>query len=422
MILTHIAVPRKSSVVGAATLTLFLMATTAFSEDWPQFRGPRRDGKSSQTGLLKKWPSGGPRLLWSDTNLGKGYSQPVVADSRVYVTGMVENTGYVFAFDLQGNLKWRKPYAQEWTKSYPGSRCTPTVHEGYIYVVSSLGELVCMDAKTGQKNWHLNVLEKFKGGSGQFGFIESLLIDDQRVICTAGAQDAIIVALDQKTGATVWKTAGLKEDKAAYCSPRLIEHGQRRLIVTMTSHHVIGVDADSGTLLWKHPCKNPYGQNPNTPVYKDGMLFCTSGDKIGSFMLKLSADGTAVDLAWEEPTLDCHHGHVTQINGHLYGSAHQNGEGWVCLELSSGKVMYETKTVAKGSACYAEGLLYCYGVDGSVSLVKPSPQALEVVSSFQLTSGSGQHFAQPVISHGRLYIRHGEALMVYDISSKSTAS
>ncbi len=149
------------------------------------------------------------------------------------------------------------------------------------------------------------------------------------------------------------------------------------------------------------------------------MLFCTSGDKIGRFMLRLSGDSKKVKRQWREPKLDCHHGHVVEINGYLYGSAHQNSDGWVCLELSSGKVMYETKAVAKGSACYADGMLYCYGVDGSVSLVKPSPKGFELISSFKVKAGKGEHFAHPVISGGGLYIRHGDALMVYNISCPS---
>ncbi len=261
----NVAGRRRGVVLGNCVLVLLLASASAFCEDWPQFRGPRRDGKSLETGLLKKWPSGGPKLLWTVQGLGKGYSQAVVANERVYVTGMVEKTGYVSAFDLAGEVKWKKPYGKEWTKTYPGSRCTPTVDKGFIYIITSLGELVCMDANTGEKEWHFNVLEKFKGGTGRFGLVESLLIDKEKVICTVGGPDATIVAVDKKTGAIVWKTPGLK-DKAAYCSPLLIEHGGRRLIVTMTSHHVIGVAADSGKLLWKYPCKNPYGQNPNTSV------------------------------------------------------------------------------------------------------------------------------------------------------------
>ena len=409
---------RRRVVLGSCVLVLLLASASAFCEDWPRFRGPRCNGKSLETGLLKKWPSGGPKLLWMVQGLGKGHSQAVVANERVYVSGMVEKIGYVSAFDLAGEPKWKKPYGEEWTKAYPGSRCTPTVDKGFIYIITSLGELVCMDANTGEKEWHFNVFEKFKGGTGRFGLIESLLIDKEKVICTVGGPDATIVAVDKKTGAIVWKTVGLK-DKAAYCSPLLIEHGGKRLIVTMTSHHVIGVAADSGKLMWKYPCKNPYGQNPNTPVYADGMLFCTSGDKIGSFMLKLSGSGKKVKHQWWEPKLDCHHGNVVEINGYLYGSAHQNSDGWVCLELSSGKVMFETKAMAKGSACYADGMLYCYGVDGSVSLVKPSPKDFALISSFTVKAGNGEHFAQPVISGGRLYIRRGDALMVYNISCLS---
>ena len=209
----HTARRRHAAILAAILGTLLLVSATALGEDWPQFRGARRDAKSAETGLLRTWPDGGPKLLWTATGLGKGYSQPVVADGQVYVTGMVGKTGKLFAFDLAGKPKWTEPYGKEWTKRYPGVRCTPTVDEGFVYVVSSLGELVCRDARTGQEQWRVNVMKKFKGGTGQFGFIESLLIDGQHVICTAGAADVVMVALDKRTGQTVWKTPGLT-DKA----------------------------------------------------------------------------------------------------------------------------------------------------------------------------------------------------------------
>jgi outer membrane protein assembly factor BamB len=275
-----------------------------------------------------------------------------------------------------------------------------------------------MNARTGRVRWRLNVPATFKGGTGQFGFIESLLIDGPRVICTAGSADALLVALDKRTGEMVWKTAapGLK-DKAAYCSGLLIGRGGRRLVVTMTSHHIIGVDAADGRLLWKYPHANPYGQNPNTPIHMGGMVFCTSGDKVGSVMLKLSADGGAAALQWRQPVLDCHHGNVIASDGYLYASAHQNSKGWVCLDARTGAVMYTSRAVATGSACYADGMLYCYGIDGSVALVRPSAKRLEIVSRFDLPAGAGRHFAHPVICGGRLYIRHGERLYVYDVTA-----
>jgi len=391
-----------------------LGSRSAFGEDWPQFRGPRRDSCSNETGLLKSWPPDGPQLLWTVTGLSKGYSSPVVADGRVYVTGMLDKTGHVFAFNLSGKKVWSKPYGPEWTKSHPGARSTPTVNNKHIYVVSSHGELVCMKAQEGQLQWRVKVLEVFKGGTAQFGFIESLLVDGDHVFCTAGGPDATLVAFDKLTGETVWQTAGLS-DKAAYCSPLLFKHGGKRLIASMTSHHIVGIDADSGQLLWKHPCRNPYGQHPNTPVYKDGTLFCTSGDKVGSIMLKLSTEGTAVSQLWAQPKLDCHHGNVIRLGRSLYGSGHLNSRQWVCLDADSGAVRFESKAVARGAACSAEGLLYCYGTNGTVSLVKPSATGLAVVSQFRVTAGTGQHFAHPTISGGRLYIRRGDAMLVFNI-------
>ena len=405
---------RERFSLAAVISTLLSTALVSIGDDWPQFRGLERDARSAEIDLMEKWPTGGPKLLWTANNLGQGYSQPVIADGFVYVTGMLGDKGYLSALDLNGTLKWAEPYGKEWTKSYPGARCTPTVNEGSVYIVSSLGELVCKDAKTGSTRWKRDVMTHFGGDTGRFGFIESLLIDGPRVICTAGASNAVMVALHKETGREIWKTGGLN-DAAAYCSPLLIEQGTRRLIVTMTSHHVIGVEADSGELLWREPFHNPYGQNPNTPVYSDGMLFVTSGDKVGSMLLRLSDGGATVVRQWSQPALDCHYGNVLELGGYVYASAHQNSRGWVCLELASGKVMFKTRIIKNGMACYADGMMYCYGVDGRVSLVKPGTGGFEVLGSFDVESGTGQHFAHLSVSDGRLYVRHGDALMVYDI-------
>jgi len=408
---------RKAAV--AAIGAMAMLAVGAIAADWPQFRGPTRDGQSTETGLLKSWPEGGPKLLWSAKDVGEGYAQPVVAGGTVYVAGMTDKAGYLSAFALDGKRQWKKTYGPEYTGRYPGARSIPTVHDGRVYVTSGLGVLNCMDAKTGEVKWAVDIFKRFGGRNVRWGFAESSLIDGDRIICTPCGAEATMAALDRKTGKTVWKSEALG-DRSGYCSPLLIRRGKTRLIVTMTAVNIIGVNADDGKVLWKVSYRSRYGNHPCTPIYSKGMLYCTSGYGKGGVMLELSADGTSAKQKWAEVKPDCHHGNMVLIDGYLYGTGHANGGKWVCLELASGKVIYETAGTGKGSPAVADGLMYCYTEPGTVALVRPTPKpdGFQVVSSFKITQGRGMHWAHPTIAGGRLYIRHGDAVMAYDIKAK----
>jgi len=392
--------------------------TTSARSNWAQWHGPNRDATSTEKRLLKQWPPSGPRLLWSANGLGTGFSTVSIADGLIYTTGMIDGKGILFAFDLQGNRKWHKPYGPEWTKDRPGARGTPTVDQDHVYLISGMGVVACFDAKTGEKKWIVDAFNKFKGKYGPWGIAESPLIVEDLVICTPGGEAATMVALDKKTGRTVWASKSIGE-RSSYCSPILVKRGNRNLIVTMTDHSIIGVDVEDGNILWQYDCKlyqgKPKAINPNTPIYHDRYIYVSSGYGKGGAKLKLSEDGSeVVAQEWANLTLDCQHGGVVLVDGYIYGS---NMKGnWVCLNWDSGEVTYETKGIGKGSVTYADGMLYCYGeTEGRVALVKPSPQEFTIASSFKITRGTGQHWAHPVICNGRLYIRHGNALMAYDI-------
>ncbi len=397
--------------------------STAEAADWPQWRGPNRDGKSSETGLLKKWPEGGPKLLWSIDGLGTGFSTVSVADGLLYTTGMVGREGILFAYDLQGNLKWKKSYGAEWRGSSPGVRTTPTVDQDRVYVMSGHGRVVCFDAKTGEEKWAVDTLKRFDGKNIRWGISESVLVDRNNLICTPGGKDATIVALDKMTGETVWTSKGLSE-KSCYSSLILVERGGNHLVVNITENSVVGVDADTGKVLWvdkfEEYQEKPKNINPVTPVYYNGCIYATSGYDDGGAMLELSLDGSKVSRKWVDTTLDCHHGGVVIVDGYIYGANWKsNRDGnWVCLDWDSGKVMYEEEWICKGSITYADGMLYCYEEkEGTVALVKASPKGFDIVSSFEVSKGTGKHWAHPVVCDGRLYIRHGDALMVYDIKA-----
>jgi len=430
----------------AALALLLLTASTAPGEDWPQWRGPKRDGKSTETNLLTKWPKGGPKLLWTATGLGVGFSTVSVVGDTIYTTGMDKETkiGFVHAVGLDGRAKWKTPYGKEFIRIFASARSTPTIDGSRGYVMSSEGLIFCFDAKSGRKIWSVDTAARFGARNITWGMAESPLIEGDKVICTPGGHEAVMVALDAKTGRTVWKAAGLADmsefskviaarwwpflpldvrdfsDKSGYCSPIAFDHGGKRQICTVTSGNVVGVDAADGTILWKYAHPAPWGANPNTPIYHDGFVFATSGYDYGAVLLKLSDDGKSVRPKWTLPAFDTHHGNVILLDGYLYGSNWKsNRDGnWMCVEFKTGKIMYDIHWEDKGTLRYAAGMFYAYNEDGTVALVKTSPQKFEIVSSFAVTAGEGKHWAHPVVAGGRLYIRHGGSLMAYDVKGK----
>ena len=399
-------------------LSVVLVAVSAVNAaDWPQFRGPNRDGTSSETGLLKQWPEGGPRELWSYEKLGAGFSSVAVADGRVYVCGMIGGQGHLFAFDLDGNLKYDVAYGPEWTKSgnYPGTRTTPTLDGDRLYIMSGQGRIACYKAATGERLWAVDTPEKFNGKNIRWGIAESVLIDGENAICTPGGKDATVVALNKMTGETIWTSKGLSQ-LSAYCSPVLIERGPTRLILTLVEKSVVGVDAGTGKVYWTIPHEVSYDIQAVSPACENGIMCVTNGYRRGTHAFALSPDGTSVEKKWSEKSLDVHHGGVVLVGGNLHGAS-TRGQ-WICLELATGNVKFSDKLVGKGSVIYVDGMLYAYGEKGQVGLVKINPDGYELAGSFRVRKGSKEHWAHPTISDGRLYLRHGEALMAYDIKAQ----
>ena len=381
-----------------------------------QWRGSQRDGIYPGENLLDVWPEAGPERLWFAEGLGEGFSSAAVTADRVFVTGMTDGTGYLFAFDLKGKQVWKSSYGPEMSTDYPGARTTPVVVGDRIYLMSALGNVFCFDTN-GKKFWSVDIVKQFQGKKPNWGLTESLLVDGGMVFCTPGGPTVAVAALNRHNGNTIWESKGNGES-SAYCSPLLVNHNNRRLVVTMTSKSVIGIDAETGEFLWRHGHVTDYDVNPNTPLYQDGHLFTFSGYGTGSQKLRLNEDGSGVEKVWAQETLDSQIGSAVLIDGFLYGSGHKN-RGWHCVNWKTGQVKYTAKVLgSKGNIIYADGMAYCYSEKGDVGLVKLTPDAFEVISSFKIDLGSSQHWAHPVIRDGRLYVRHGDALMVYDISAK----
>jgi len=409
---------KRAGLFVAVLVLLCLNAASGMCGDWPQFRGPARDGKSTDTGLMKQWPADGPEMVWSYGELGHGYSSVAVADGRIYTTGLEGRNAVMYVFDQKGQLLWKKPYGQGWTRSTPGARGTPTIDDGLAYVMTGNGEIACFDAKSGDQKWAVDLKRQYRAKIISWGMVESLLIDGDNLICTPGGTVAV-VALNKKTGQEVWKCTDIS-DASAYCSPIIVKRGNRRLIVTLMANAFIGVDADKAKLLWRHPRDVSWKIHAVSPVYDDGRVFITAGyGGNRSELFELSANGDGITKKPCDRALDCHHGGVIALNGHVYGASDKNSRGsWICQSMATGQVVATTPAVKKGSIAYADGMFYGYGENGTVGLIDPSPKDFKMVSSFRITKGAKQHWAHPAIANGTLYIRHGAFLMAFDVKAK----
>ncbi len=385
-----------------------------FAQIESQWRGQERDGKYNNEKLLKSWPANGPALITTIEGIGNGYSSPAVTKDRIYVAGIDDDTGYLFAFDLSGKQLWKKAYAKEWDESYPGSRGTPTVTNDKIYLSSSLGQVICLD-KNGDKIWTVDMQKDFNAPNLRWGMTESLLVDGDKLFCTPGSQSVSIAVLNRHTGKVIKKIKGTGQT-SAYCSPNVISHNGRKIFVSMLSNGLIGIDIKSLEVIFEYEHITKYGINPNTPLYHNGYIYIVSGYGTGGQLLKLSQDGSEVTKVWADSELDSQIGSVILADGFLYGSGHNNRD-WHCVEFLTGKVKYSSNELGrKGNIIFADDMLYIYSEKGDIGLVKPNSKKFEIVSTFKIKEGSGEHWAHPVINKGKLYVRHGNILNIYNIA------
>ena len=386
---------------------------------WPSFHGSARDNKSTETGLLKKWPADGPKLLWTATGLGKGYSSVSVAGGTIYTAGTVDKQTHVFAFDLAGKPKWSKPNGPAWqarqrfAARYDGSRSTPTYDDGRVYHLSGRGRLVAFDAKSGEEIWQVDLMKRFGARPPNFGVSESVLIDGDGLICTPGGTKGNVVRLAKATGTLVW--ANTEISGRGYASHVIAEFGGFRQVLGVNAKAVYGVDVKTGKLLWSVAHARGLRNNATDVVFHKGHVLVASGYGGGSAVIRLTAEAGAIkaEKVWAKRLMDNHHGGVIQVGGHVYGSGHQ-AKGWFCLDLLTGEQAW--KAPGKGSSTYADGMLYCVDEKGTMTLVEATPKEYRPAGSFRLPSGgSGNYWAHPVVCDGRLYVRHADKLFAYDI-------
>ena len=413
---------RRWALMFVGILIPLLFAGDLLAQD-TQWRGLNRDGKYMDTGLLKSWPEGGPELILQKEGLGNGYSTPILYEGAVYISGRRDTLDVLTRLDLEGNIAWETVYGRAWNQSFAETRSTPTIEDGRIYIMGGLGTVVCMDCESGEILWGENTHQEFEGEFHRWGMTESLLVTDRVVISSPIGPQTVAVALDKKDGSLVWKTDSLGGVRS-YVSPLMIEYQGQEMILITSDKDMIAVDPANGDIIWSHDIVT--GQsgergrriNTNTPLYKDGEIYTTSGYNTNAQMLKLSADGKSVELKWSSDGLDTHHGGVVLLDGYIYGANwYSNRDGkWVCVEWETGEVMWIERWYTKGSIITAEGMLYIYEEkSGNVGLVKAGSKEFELNGTFQITEGEGPHWAHPSIFNGKLMIRHGDFMFVYDI-------
>jgi len=386
--------------------------------DWPQWRGPRRDGHSAETGLLARWPEAGPPLLWKFTALGQGWSSPIVVGDSIYITGDIGDDLVIFALDHRGRVRWKTTNGANWTRPYPGARAACVYSEGRLYHLNAHGRLACLDASHGREHWHVDVLERFGAANITWALSECLLIDGPRVIVTPGGPQTMMVALDKRSGVTLWKSAPVEDDQAGYASPVLFRFGGRRILSNCSSRHGFGVDADSGKLLWAVPVENQYKTNVASPVYGGGSIYyATAYAQRGQlFQLAGAADGVTATLAWKSP-MDSVTGGAILVGDRLYGAGYSKPKSWFVLDWATGQTRQELPEMTTGAAIYADGHLYCQEDNGAATLLAldaGGPAA--IAGRIRLTTEKVRDaWAHPVLCGGRLYLRYHDTLWCYQV-------
>jgi outer membrane protein assembly factor BamB len=406
--------------IGAAAPSIPDGLIASPEPDWPQWRGPRRDGISQEKGLLPNWPAAGPVLLWKTEGLGLGWSSPIVVGQRLYLTGDVGDDLVIFALDLNGKVQWRAKNGRAWKTPYPGARACCAWSQGRLYHLNAHGRLACFDAASGQELWAVDVLKEFGGRNITWAISECLLVDGPRVIVTPGGTRALMAALDKNSGATIWTTPPLATDRTSHSSPILFHYAGRRLIANCSSAHGFGVDADTGKLLWTVPLNNPHGVNVATPVYGAGCLFYVTPYAEHGRLYRLRADGQgiAAEHAWTSP-IDTVTGCGVLVDDTLFISGYRDIKHWLGIDWQTGRTKCELKDLTTGAAICVDGRLYVLDEEGTAALLKPGPNSLDLVSRFRLTSAPGHDaWAHPVLYDARLYLRYHNTLWCYDVKDR----
>ena len=430
-------VPR---LVLAGLLTLALAGTASLvpgaagfaAGNWPQWRGPQRNGVSPDIGLLGKWPAAGPPLAWTGKGLGAGFSSVAVVGGRVYSMGDRRDGQYVIALNEDtGQPAWATRVGNTHNDEYGGPRCTPSVDGELLYVVTTDGDVVSLEAATGRERWRRSMPNEFGGRMmSSWMFAESPLVDGDRIVVTPGGSRAGLVALNKRTGADIWRAAvpGLGSagaDGAAYSSVVISNGGGVKQYIQLMGRGVVSVRASDGVFMWGYNRIANSVANIPTPIVSGNLIFASTGyGDGGSAILEVTpAANGRVSVTerqyFSSGQLQVHHGGFVLIDGVIYGGhGHNNGFPFA-LELATGQRLWDRNVRGAGSGsaavAAADRHLYFRYQNGTMALIAANPKQYELVSSFEIPSVRNPSWSHPVITGGRLYLREQDALYAYAI-------
>jgi len=405
----------KVRVLPVVALLAFLtFQVAAQSTDWPQWRGPNRDGISKETGLLKSWPANGPAMLWKAKGAGNGYSSFAVANGKLYTMGLRGDREFIVAFDVAtGKELWATPHGGAYRNDRgDGPRGTPTIDGDRLYALGGNGDLSCLDARAGKVFWSKNVLKEFGGSNTRWGISESPLVIGDKVLVNAGGPNASIVALKKSDGSVIWKS---QSDEAGYSSAIPLNVNGSTQVVFFTGARALGLDLKDGKLLWDYARPSNDVANVATPIARANRIFISSDYGTGGGVIEIKADNKAQEIYFTKDMRN-HHSSSVLVGDYLYGFS---SAILTAMKFDTGEIAWRDRSVGKGSLVYADGRLYCFSENGVMGLVEASPAGYKEVGRFRIPQDSLPTWTHPVVSGGRLFLRDQDTVYAFDVKDKA---
>lgn len=415
---------RTSSIswVLAIALIELAWANSLLAADWPQWMGPTRDGRYTETGLIDAFPKEGAKIIWR-TPIAGGYSGPAVVDGRVYVTDFQKEAGEAFndpskRAELTGKERilcldaktgkelWKREDARTYKVSYPaGPRATPTVAAGKVYTLGAEGNLLCLDAKTGELLWSKDFPKEYKAVAPIWGFCGHPLIDGNKLICLVGGEGSVAVAFDKDSGKELWKA--LSAPDAGYCPPTLITAGGKRQLLIWDPKTLNSLDPETGKVYWSEELEPAYGMSITAPQHSGDFLYASGIGGVAT-LFKLTSDKPGASVQWQgekKTAVYCANSTPLIDDGTIYGADCDNG-ALRGVELSSGKRLWESFAPTTGSRRAGHGTAFfvkngeryfLFSETGDLIIAKLSPAGYEELSRAHIVEPTNEAFGRPVV-------------------------